>query len=182
MKPATARLFVTLVVLFLTVVVRQPLADALFAWTGEEDVVEQVKGLGALMLIRFTQRPLETAPFTPMPHTGLNPYGVNTFLEQEGEEAKIRRSLQMIRDAGFRWIRQEFPWQDIEIHGKGDFEDRRTEPSKPAWLKYDRILELAREYGLEILARLDAPPRWTHGGGYSSSRRARQRVRPRSRT
>lgn len=134
-------------------------------WTGEESFKEQVKGLGALLLIRLTHAPPETAPYAPIAQVSLNPYAVNTFLEQEVEEAKIRRSLQMIRDAGFHWIRQQFPWEDIEIHGKGDFQDRRTQPPKSAWEKYDRIVELAQEYGLEIIARLDNPPAWSRTKG-----------------
>ena len=128
-------------------------------------MIEGIKGVGALLLLRITQPPLDLQPYTPMPHTGLNPYGVNTFLEQEAEVANISRSLEMIRDAGFGWIRQEFPWEDIEIHGKGDFEDRRTEPHKSAWLKYDRIVDLAEAHGLEIVARLDNPPAWSRAAG-----------------
>ena len=142
-----------------------PLSPLLFNLTGEESPIEQVKGVGALLLLKLIQPPVETHPYTPMAHAGLNPYGINTFLEQEAEEAKVRRSLQMIHDAGFRWIRQEFPWEDIEIHGKGDFEDRRTEPHRSAWEKYDRIVELAEEYGIEILARLDNPPAWSRAAG-----------------
>jgi hypothetical protein len=67
----------------------------------------------------------------------------------------------MIADAGFHWVRQEFPWEDIEIHGKGDFEDRRHEPHRSAWEKYDNIVDLAEEYGLEITVRLSNPPAWT---------------------
>jgi len=134
-------------------------------WTGEESLKEQVKGLGALLILRLTQPPLETEPYVPIARTSQNPYAVNTFLEQEVEEAKIRRSLQMIRDAGFHWIRQQFPWEDIEIHGKGDFQDRRTQPPKSAWEKYDRLVELAQEYGLEIIARLDNPPAWSRAQG-----------------
>lgn len=134
-------------------------------WTGEESFKEQVKGLGALLILRLTQPPPETEPYLPIAQVNLNPYGVNTFLEQEVEEAKIRWSLQMIRDAGFHWIRQQFPWEDIEIHGKGDFEDRRTQPPKSAWEKYDRIVELAQEYGVEIIARLDNPPAWSRAQG-----------------
>src|SRR5687768_12361069 len=49
----------------------------------------------------------ETADMVPIAHVGGNPYGINVFLEQEVEEAKIRRSLEMIRDAGFGWIKQQ---------------------------------------------------------------------------
>jgi hypothetical protein len=66
-------------------------------------------------------------------YTDLPPFGVNTFLEQEAEPEKRDRSLRLIAEAGFHWIRQEFPWEDIEIHGKGDFEDRRHEPYRSAW-------------------------------------------------
>jgi hypothetical protein len=137
------------------------ITETLFFLTGEEDFLHQVKGLGDLLGIRLTERPLQLAADTPMPHTGSNPFGVSTFLEQEADETNVRRSLEMIRAAGFGWIRQQFPWEDIEINGKGDFEDRRTVPHKSAWLKYDRIVELAGEYGIQILARLDAPPKWS---------------------
>jgi hypothetical protein len=154
-----------LIVGLLVILLASPAQDYLRRWTGEEETLEQLKGLGALLILRLTQPPLETEPYVPIAQVGLNPYAVNTFLEQEVEEAKVRRSLQMIRDAGFHWIRQQFPWEDIEIHGKGDFQDRRTQPPKSAWEKYDRIVDLAQEYGLEIIARLDNPPAWSRAQG-----------------
>lgn len=143
---------------------REPLRLTLREWTGEEDFWEGLKGTGALLFLKLTQPPLDTSPFVPISQVGQNPFGVNTFLEQEVEEEKLRRSLEMIRDAGFHWIRQEFPWEDIEIHGKGDFQDRRTTPYKSAWEKYDRMVDLAEEYGIEIIARLDQPPAWALAG------------------
>jgi hypothetical protein len=99
----------------------------------------------------------------------VNPFGINTFLEQEVEPEKRERSVQMIADAGFHWLRQEFPWEDIEIHGRGDFVDRRNDlngDGQPdpvdAWAKYDQIVDLAEQYGLEIQARLSNPPSWAH--------------------
>ncbi len=137
----------------------------MFNLTGEEDLAHQVKGTLEWAALRVTQPPLRLEPYVPMPHTGYNPFGINTFLEQEVEEANVRRSLEMLRDAGIGWIRQQFPWEDIEIHGKGDFEDRRTSPPRSAWEKYDRIVELAEEYGIQILARLDNPPAWSRARG-----------------
>jgi hypothetical protein len=139
----------------------------MYGITGEEDLREQIKGTAAWALIQLTQPPLETAPLTPIAYAGVNPYGVNTFLEQEVEPAKVEQSLRMIRDAGFHWIRQEFPWEDIEIHGRGDFTDRRHEPARSAWEKYDRIVGMAEQYGLEIIARLDNPPAWSRAAGDS---------------
>jgi hypothetical protein len=95
----------------------------------------------------------------------MNPFGVNVFLEQEVEPQKREQAVQMIADAGFHWLRQEFPWEDIEIHGKGDFQDRRHEPHRSAWEKYDQIVDLADQYGLEVIARLSNPPAWSRTEG-----------------
>jgi len=128
-------------------------------WTGEEDLYEQLKGTLALAYLNLAQPPLQTDSFVPIAHAGVNPYGVNTFLEQEVEAAKVERSLSLIAEAGFHWIRQEFPWEDIEITSKGDYWDPKWNVS--TWAKYDRIVDLAGRYGLEVIARLDHPPAWT---------------------
>jgi hypothetical protein len=90
--------------------------------------------------------------------------GMNTFLEQEAEVVKREESLRLIGEAGFTFIRQEFPWEDIEIHGKGDFEDRRNVEAVgvvSSWAKYDNIVALAEQYDIEIMARLSNPPAWS---------------------
>lgn len=142
---------------------QRPIRIRLANWTGEEDPWEQVKGTVALALLRLRHGAPRTEPFTPIAHSGLPPYGVNTFLEQEAEEEKVERSLQIISDAGFRWIRQEFPWEDIEISAKGDFWDHRW--NRSAWEKYDRLVALAEKYNLQIIARLDNPPAWSRAVG-----------------
>jgi hypothetical protein len=106
------------------------------------------------------QAPRDTADDAPVAYTDVPPFGVNTFFEQEVEEAKIRAGMQLIRDAGFKFIRQEFPWEDLEQPHKGEFYD--TKFNHATWDKYDRIVALANEYGLEVIARLDHPPAWTH--------------------
>jgi hypothetical protein len=139
-------------------------SDLLFNITGEETMPAQVRG--ALVWLGNITRPRpETSDFTPVDNAGLNPFGVNTFLQEEVEPEKRERAVQMIAEAGFHWLRQEFPWEDIEIHGKGDFEDRRHEPTRSAWEKYDQIVDLADQYGLEIIARLSNPPAWSRAKG-----------------
>ncbi len=140
--------------------IRQTLAD----WTGEEDSSYQLRALGFLVLSLF-QSPRDTADFAPMPYTDLPPFGINTFFEQEVEDGKIRAGMQLIRDAGFRFIRQEFPWEDLEPTRKGEFFD--TKFIKSTWEKYDRIVALADEYDLEIIARIDHPPAWTRADGHA---------------
>ena len=90
-----------------------------------------------------------------------SPFGVNTFLGEEAEIEKRAVSLQLANRAGFRFIRQEFVWEDIEIHAKGDFEDRRNDPVRSAWDKYDNIVDLADSFDIEIIARLSNPPAWS---------------------
>jgi hypothetical protein len=138
-------------------------AQQLFLVTGEENRFAQLRALWNLTLEQ-ARPPLQLAPDAHIDNLPDNPLGVNTFLEQEVEIVKRARSLQMIRDAGFKWIRQPFTWSDIEVHGKGDFEDRRNEPHRSAWDKYDNIVDLAEQYGLNIIARLGAPPDWAHAG------------------
>ncbi|MCE2489708.1 MAG: hypothetical protein J4G17_07000 [Anaerolineae bacterium] len=133
------------------------------ALTGEERPLSQLRGMVELAgnLIRVQ---LDTRPSMPIAHTQVSPYGINVFLEQEVEPAKRARSLEMVAEAGFRWIRQQFPWEDIEIHGRGDFEDRRNldiTGAISAWDKYDQIVALAQQQELDILARLDNPPAWS---------------------
>jgi hypothetical protein len=87
----------------------------------------------------------------PIPHTHVNPYGANFFLDREVEHWKQEKTLEMARGAGITWIKQQFSWEEIEPQRKGEFD----------WAKYDRIVELADQYGMQIIARLDRPPDWT---------------------
>lgn len=133
-----------------------------FMWrqTGEEVLLAQVKGMsdraGDLLRPR-----LQLDAGATIAHVDVSPFGVNTFLEQEAEPVKVDRALEMAAAAGYHWIRQEFVWEDIEIHGKGDFEDRRHEPYRSAWAKYDRIVDEAEARGLELIVRISNPPEWT---------------------
>ena len=136
--------------------------DTLWEVTGETEPLEQLLGFGQY-LVRWTRAQPDTQPFASIPLADVNPFGVNTFLEQEVEPAKRERQAQMIAEAGFGWIRQQFPWEDIEIHAKGDFTDRRNldvHGEISAWDKYDHIVALAGQYGLRIMARRNMPA-WT---------------------
>jgi len=136
----------------------------LFRWTGEENKLAQVKALSQLLSSHLRPWPV-LEPYVPVAYADVNPFGINTFLEQEVEPEKRERAVRMIAEAGFHWIRQEFPWEDIEIHGKGDFTDRRHEPPRSSWEKYDHIVDLAEKYGLELIVRLSNPPAWSRADG-----------------
>ncbi len=143
---------------------RQPIQVALFNLTGEERFFSQIKGLTDLSADLLRAR-LHLAPDAPVRYADINPFGVNVFLNEEVEPAKREETVRLAAEAGFHWLRQEFPWQDIEIHGKGDFEDRRNPPARSAWEKYDQIVDLAEKYGMELIVRVSTPPAWSRAQG-----------------
>jgi len=135
-----------------------------FEMTGEEGRASQIKGLLELST-QVIRPPLDLRPDAVIQFADVNPFGINTFLHQEVEPSKRERQVQMIKEAGFYWLRQEFPWYDIEVHAKGDFEDRRHPPAINAWAKYDAIVEITRRYDLHLIARLSSPPAWSRSDG-----------------
>ncbi len=110
---------------------------------------------------RIQERPHDTADHADLRYRVANPMGVNTFLEQEVEPSRRRRSLEAARDAGFHWIRQQFAWAGIEPDAKDRFIGQFGEST---WEVYDDIVALTEELGLELIARLDTSPRWARPG------------------
>ncbi len=135
--------------------------------TGEERLLSQARGLLHWLHTALRPQP-DLAPQAEIAPAAASPYGVNVFLQNEALPAVRAESLRLVADASFTFIRQEFTWEDIEIHGKGDFVDRRNDldgDGQPdpvdAWAKYDNMVELAEDEGLQIIARLGNPPAWT---------------------
>jgi hypothetical protein len=93
-----------------------------------------------------------------------NPYGVNIFLHKEVEEWKIDQTLRMISEANIAWVKQEFPWQEIEFR-KGYFHDDKWD--KSAWEKFDKIVNIAEKYDLNVIARIDHEPEWARANDES---------------
>ena len=139
----------------------------MWSQTGEETPLAQIRGMVEVSG-NLLRQPLSTDPLAPIDHKNDIPFGVNTFLQQEVERPKIEAMLAMIRDAGFAWLRQEFPWEDLEVDGRGQFNDTRQDhdgdgivDTVDGWAKYDQIVELAEEYNLRLLVRLSNPPNWS---------------------
>lgn len=78
------------------------------------------------------------------------PLGANFFLEREVEQWKRERTVQLAREAGIRWAKQQFPWEELEP-ARGQYD----------WKKFDEVVSTYERFGLQIIARLDRPPRWT---------------------
>jgi len=106
----------------------------------------------------FFTRGIENRPdWPPIPHTSSNPMGINTFLNEEADPAVVERSLDMIAAGGFGYVRQLFGWYEIEPQ-PGEYIDAN---GVSTWEKYDRIVALANERGIQVIARLDKPPLWS---------------------
>jgi len=133
---------------------RTGVSSLLVDWTGETVLKNQV----VAVISSLGSRPVQTADMEVIDYAGVIPYGANTSFQQEVDEWKLRRSMEMLRDAGIRWVRQQMPWSDIEIPAKGQYKDGYGHNT---WEKYDRFIDLCQEYGLNILARLDDPPNWS---------------------
>ena len=100
------------------------------------------------------------APRRTIPFTDVNPFGADFLLDTEAEEWKIDKTLEMAHEAGIGWVKQQFPWEDLQLApGPDGYWDSRLNES--TWTKYDRIVNLAAKYGLQVIARLDRPPAWT---------------------
>ncbi len=83
-------------------------------------------------------------------------YGMQAFLWWRPEVAS--RDVQVVRDAGFGWIKVNFGWRDIEGAGKGQFD----------WSHTDKIVEMANAEKMDLMVRIDHQPQWT-GGGYPTN-------------
>lgn len=139
--------------------------------TGEEEMLPQLRGAWHLVLGKTRPTP-DLAPLEPVRYAGMYPFGINTFLQSETEPDKVEQSLDMIAEAGFRWIRQEFAWEDLEIHREGWYVDLRNNEIRNAWAKYDRIVTLAEDRDIQIIARLSTPPNWSRATGNTTGAKA----------
>jgi len=79
-------------------------------------------------------------------------YGVQAFLWWRPEVAS--RDLGLVKDMGFRWVKQVFAWADIEGAQKGHYN----------WTQADQVVRMTEEAGLKLIARLDRSPGWTGAG------------------
>ncbi|HET7377619.1 MAG TPA: beta-galactosidase, partial [Anaerolineae bacterium] len=77
-----------------------------------------------------------------------NGLSVNVALDQY-TAAQLAENVTQIKNAGFTWIRQTFPWSQIE-----------STPGQFDWSKWDSIVNAAQ--GLHIIAVLDTSPSWAN--------------------
>ncbi|MBI2862830.1 MAG: hypothetical protein HYX89_08410 [Chloroflexi bacterium] len=116
--------------------------------------------LGGLLLTIPALGPVASEPqsLKTIPNTDVNPYGAHFFLQLEVEPWKVETTLQMAQDAGLGWVFQQFPWESLELKPGQYWNDTLNQST---WERYDQIVDLARQRGMALVARLDRPPTWT---------------------
>ncbi len=103
---------------------------------------------GRWQAARYIERGVAFGPASLLPGGGVDPSGVNTALEQYDEQG-LSRSLDLLAAGGFRWVRQRFPWAEIEpARGRYD------------WARWDAIVHQCAARGLRVIAVLDGAPAW----------------------
>ena len=113
-------------------------------------------------------------PWADVPLGGVNTYGLHhevvTAEQRLSGDNKVARTFEMLRDGGFHFARVQFPWEDIEVCGKGDFRDcRGGSEGQSTWIKYDYIVAQARQHDVELIVRLDRPPDWAREAALASA-------------
>jgi O-antigen ligase len=85
-------------------------------------------------------------------------FGTNVALEQYDSEQTLRTALTQVQTAGFGIVRQHFSWSDIE-----------PVPGVYQWERWDRILPIVAQYGLQVIATLDTSPAWARAAWEQSN-------------
>lgn len=92
-----------------------------------------------------TPTPTPTPDYAPAAVMSSPDFGANAFLWWRSEVAD--RDLGLLKDGGFRWVRQSFAWEDMEILS-GMFD----------WEYADRVVRQVNAHGLNMVARLGMDP------------------------
>src|SRR5258708_39724795 len=101
-------------------------------------------------LLPLAPAPAHILPYPPQTVDSKHPLVcVHTRLTDEVEDLKVQRSLQMVREMGAGTIVEFFPWAYVEVS-----------PGYYDWGHPDRIIDMARQEGLQVIARLGLVPDW----------------------
>jgi len=115
---------------------------------------------GCASLAQSTPTPTPPPTATPLPTDlmGDEPvvmsfpspdYGIHVFMWWKPDTAL--RDLGLVQDMGFTWVKQKFPWREVEGIEKGQFD----------WYRTDYIVEQTERAGLKLIVRLDQQPYWS---------------------
>ena len=110
-----------------------------------------VPGLGIPQLVahqRFMHAGQPEDFPAPVNDTSTSPLCINAALEQYKAD-ELTWALETISAGGYDWVRQHFPWSEIE-----------PAPGEYQWDRWDRLVASAVAEGLQLIPVLDSPPEW----------------------
>ncbi|MCS7221920.1 MAG: O-antigen ligase family protein [Anaerolineae bacterium] len=102
----------------------------------------------ALSAVFLTWRNRLTAPLPLVRPPTYAEVGVNVALEQY-DETQLELVLDRLQAAGVRWLRQRFPWDQIE-----------PAPGRFTWETWDVVVTAAAAREMRLIAVLDGSPAW----------------------
>lgn len=97
---------------------------------------------------------IDSTPITPTrePWLLFNSPAYGVHLSQWWRLDALERDLGLTQEMGFGWVKQTFPWRNIEGAAKGEYD----------WFRPDEIVTTVTEkYGLNLIVRIDSHPLWT---------------------
>lgn len=111
-----------------------------------------------ISLYRLVTRGVDPRPM-PAPATPSGSFlGTNVRLHEEPDIATQSRLLRIARQSGLGWVRQRFPWADIEPeHGHYN------------WAPWDHLVTVVQEEGLSLIAVVDTSPAWARSNDVITS-------------
>lgn len=111
--------------------------------------------VGALLLARSGAGDQESPLY--IPGADDKSLGVNVDLSTMGAERR-EATLSALEQAGFKWVRQRFAWDQIE-----------SEPGVFDWAVYDAIVDDIGRHNLALIALLDRSPEWARADSDSGN-------------
>ena len=104
----------------------------------------------AAMAVVFWQRsgPARQGELTYVPLAVDKSLGINSDLSRLGGDER-RDALDDMEAAGFKWLRQRFPWDAIEAE-QGVYD----------WAPWDELVDSITQHNLDLVAVLDGSPTW----------------------
>ncbi len=93
-----------------------------------------------------------TVDITEVPLAVDKSVGINTDLSRR-DRLERQEALAAMQSAGFRWLRQRFPWSAIE-----------PEQGVYQWAVWDAIVGEVGQYSMQLIAVLDGSPTWARAG------------------
>jgi O-antigen ligase len=127
--------------------------SATLLWSGIWAVTLAALLVAALLISGRARQAASAMPGTPpaRPRAVSPLYGVNADLRELCAVGECAPALEAMQAAGLRWLRQPFPWAEIEPQ-RGEYR----------WQASDALVEAARSRGISIIALLDTAPPWSH--------------------